>query len=280
MPGVITLTTDFGLQDHYVAVMKAVMMRLAPGVTFVDISHTIPPQDVMAGAWVLRNAAMMFPKGTVHLAVIDPGVGTDRKPVALEMNGHFFVGPDNGLFTLIGEQYDATAVELAVGSATESDPPSQTFHGRDIFAPAAARLASGVPLHELGTPFNRLVTYHWATPISDKDGIQGWVVHIDSYGNLITNIPGEMLDRMLPSGENKASWEYKTTGESKTSREYKIYVGNTILPSVSRTFGSVPEGDPVAYIGSAGMLEIAVNKGNASELLSVLKGAQVTLIAR
>lgn len=261
MPGVITLTTDFGLQDHYVAVMKAVMMKMVPDVSFIDISHKIPPQDVMAGAWVLRNAAMMFPPGTVHLAVIDPGVGTERKPVAIEMNGHFFVGPDNGLFSLISDQYESTVVELTE-TAFWGDNPSQTFHGRDIFAPAAAHLANGVPLERLGTPFNRLVTYHWATPISDKDGIQGWVVHIDSYGNLITNIPGEMMERMSPSGE------------------YKIYVGNTILQSVSKTFGSVPEGDPVAYIGSAGMLEIAVNKGDASQMLSVMKGAQVSLIVR
>lgn len=261
MPGVITLTTDFGLQDHYVAAMKAVMMRMKPDVSFVDISHSIPPQDVMAGAWVLRNSAMLFPPGTVHLAVIDPGVGTSRKPVALEMNGHFFVGPDNGLFSLIGEQYDYTAVQLTETTYWREDP-SRTFHGRDIFAPAAAHLAGGVELEKLGIPIHRLVTYQWATPISDKDGIQGWVVHIDSYGNLITNIPGEMIERMSMTGE------------------CKIYVGNTILEAVSETFGSVPEGDPVAYTGSAGMLEIAVNKGNAGRLLSVKKGAQVSLIVK
>lgn len=259
MRRIITLTTDFGLQDYYVSAMKGVILEQAPEVRLVDISHQIPSQDIMAGSWVLKNSAMLFPSGTVHLVVVDPGVGTSRKPVALQIEDQFFVGPDNGIFSLLTEEHDFEAVELTNQSYWRSDP-SSTFHGRDIFAPVAAHLFSGVDLANFGEPLNDLQTYRWAVPIADKDGIQGWVIHIDKFGNLITNISASLIDEVIKS---------KTT---------KLYVGNTILDEIVDTFGSVPEGEPVAYIGSAGMLEIAINKGNAEEMLGVQKGAQISLV--
>jgi len=256
---IITLTTDFGLGDHYVSAMKAVILGMAPDVRLVDISHQIPPHDVMAGAWVVRNSAMLFPPGTVHLVVVDPGVGTKRKPVALRIKGQYFVGPDNGTFSLIGEDYDYQAVELN-RKQFWNDEQSTTFHGRDVFAPVAAHLANGVKLESLGDPIEKLVTYRWAIPIADRDGIQGWIVHIDRFGNLISNIPSSLIE--------------ETVGDAG----FRIYVGNTILHSIQPTFGSVPDGEPVAYIGSSGTLEVAINKGNAKEMLGVEKGAQISIV--
>lgn len=239
--------------------MKAVILSIAPEVRLVDISHEIPPQDVMAGAWVVKNAAAHFPSGTIHLVVVDPGVGTDRNAVALKIEDQYFVGPDNGIFSLIADQKNYTASKLTDKSFWRKYE-SNTFHGRDIFAPAAAHLASGVAIEKLGRPVDKLVTYHWATPIADKDGIQGWIVHIDRFGNLISNIPEDLIREL--SRETKL----------------KIYVGNTILHEMVKAYGYVEDGEPAAYIGSSGMLEIAINKGNASEMLGVKKGAQISIV--
>lgn len=259
MRRIITFTTDFGLQDYYVGAMKGVILGQAPEARLVDISHEIPSQDIMAGSWVLKNSAMLFPPGTVHLVVIDPGVGTSRKPVALQIGDQYFVGPDNGIFSLLTEEHDFKAIELT-NPAYWRTSPSKTFHGRDIFAPVASHLFNGVDFAELGDPLDELETYRWAVPIADKDGIQGWVIHIDKFGNLITNISAALIEEVI---KQKAT---------------KLYVGNTILDEITSTFGSVPEGEPVAYIGSAGMLEVAINKGNAQEMLGVHKGAQISLV--
>ncbi len=261
MSQIITLTSDFGQKDHYVAAMKAVILGIAPDVRMIDISHEIPPQDVMAGAWVVRNTATLFPEGTVHLVVVDPGVGTERNPVAVELGNQLFVGPDNGIFSLIADQTTYRACHLTKTSYWRPET-SATFHGRDLFAPVAAHLANGVPLEKLGEPVKKLVTYRWATPISDKAGIQGWILHIDRFGNLVSNIPDHLLE------------------EAIKGRGVKIYVGNTILHGINRSYGFVEDGEPVAYIGSSGMLEVAVNKGNASEMLSVQKGAQISIVVQ
>ncbi len=259
MRKVITLTTDFGLQDYYVGAMKAAMLNIAPDVRLVDISHEIPSQDIMAGSWILKNSAMLFPEGTVHTVVVDPGVGTDRDPIALKMGDQYFVGPDNGIFSLLATDVDYKAVRLT-NKEYWRDNPSNTFHGRDIFAPVAAHLSQGIELEELGAPAEDLVSYRWTVPIADKDGLEGMVIHIDKFGNLITNISEELL------------------GEVIGDKNVRIYVGNTILDEIETTFGEVTEGEPVAYIGSSGMLEVGINKGNAEEMLSVQKGAQISLI--
>lgn len=259
MRKIITLTTDFGLQDYYVSAMKGVILQQAPEARLIDISHEIPSQDIMAGSWVLKNSAMLFPAGTVHLVVVDPGVGTRRRPIAMKVGEQYFVGPDNGIFSLLTEEEEFSAVELTQRSFWRTDP-SSTFHGRDIFAPVAAHLCGGTELAALGDPIDELQTYRWAVPIADKDGIQGWVIHIDKFGNLITNISSSLIEEVIDS------------------TDVKIYVGNTILDEIEGTFGAVPEGEPVAYIGSSGMLEVAINKGNAEEMLGVQKGAQISLV--
>lgn len=259
MHRIITLTTDFGLQDYYVGAMKAVMLNIAPDVRLVDISHDIPPQDIMAGSWVLKNSTSLFPEGTIHTVVVDPGVGTERHPVALQVDGQFYVGPDNGIFSQVIEGKDFKAVRLG-NKKYWREQTSNTFHGRDIFAPVAAHLSQGVTLADLGKPLDELVTYRGAVPISDKDGIQGWVIHIDKFGNLVTNLSSSLID------------------EVSKGRKVKIYVGNTILDEIATSFGSVPEGEPVAYIGSSGMLEVGINKGSAEQMLGVQKGAQISLV--
>lgn len=259
MRKIITLTSDFGLQDYYVSAMKATILGILPETHLVDISHDVPSQDIMAGSWILQNSAMLFPAETVHLVVVDPGVGTQRKPIALRVDNQLFVGPDNGIFSLLTKDRDFTAIELT-NQTFWGDNISTTFHGRDIFAPVAAHLSRGTPLDELGNPIDELVSYRWAVPIADKDGLEGMIIHIDKFGNLITNISSGLLEDNI--AENRV----------------KIYIGNSILTEIVPTYGSVTEGEPAAYIGSSGMLEIAINQGNAAQMLGAQKGSQVSLI--
>lgn len=259
MSRLITLTSDFGLKDYYVSAMKGVMLQIAPEVQLVDVSHEIPAQDVMAGAWVTMNSAMLYPGGTVHLVVVDPGVGTRRRPVAVRIGEQYFVGPDNGLFSLVAGNRSYDAVELDEEEYWRENI-SHTFHGRDIFAPVAAHLANGVPLDKLGSPVGELETYRWAQPVADKDGLQGWIIHIDRFGNLVTNLSEQLIN--------------ETVGD----QDIKIYAGNTILRQIVGTFGDVEEGEPAAYIGSAGMLEIGVNKGDAQTLLGIQKGSSISIV--
>ena len=234
-------------------------MKIAPEVRLIDISHEIPDQDIMAGSWVVQNSTPLFPEGSVHMVVVDPGVGTERKPIALRVDGQFYVGPDNGIFSLLTEDKSFEGVCLT-NEEYWNRPTSNTFHGRDIFAPVAAHLSNGVALDDLGEPLDDLETYRWAAPVADKDGLQGWIIHIDKFGNLITNLPASLIDEVI------------------ADRSVKIYVGNTILDELVETFGSVPEGEPAAYIGSSGMLEVGINKGDAAEMLGVQKGGQISLV--
>ena len=261
MRPVITLTSDFGGNDGYVAAMKGTMLAILPEVRFVDISHSITPFDVMEAAFVLRRAVPYFPQGTTHLVVVDPGVGSERRPIALRHNGHNYVGPDNGLFTLVlGEDAPTKIVTLDRPECYRDLAPSQTFHGRDIFAPIAAHLAGGKPLDSLGSPVHGLKPLHWALPIDDQQGIRGWIVHIDRFGNCITNITRKMLDKR------------------RGDRSLKCFVGNAILRKVHRTYSEVDKGAPLLLFDSAGHLEVAANQGDAASLLQVKRGAPIHLV--
>jgi S-adenosylmethionine hydrolase len=261
LPNIITLTTDFGHKDPYVAIMKAVVLSIDPTLTMVDVSHEVAPQDVMDGAFVLQQSWHHFPKDTVHLVVVDPGVGTSRKAIAVRSRGHFFVGPDNGLIPLVVSQEAIEGVyELDNSAYWYLDTPSNTFHGRDIFAPVAAHLATGVSISRLGRPIQSLETLRWALPLSDDSGMQGWVVHVDHYGNCITNIPADRLARQL------------------YQRTLKCYVGNTIIHGFSRIYADVNSGDPVLLASSSGYLEIAIRDGNAAVLLDIRRGSNVSLV--
>lgn len=259
---VLTLTTDFGLSDAYVAAMKGVILSVSPDARMVDVSHEIPPQDVMGAAFVLRGAVPYFPEGSVHLAVVDPGVGSERRPIAVRIGGHFFVGPDNGLFSLLldAEAEPDAVVVLDRPAFWRTEEPSRTFHGRDVFAPVAAHLATGRSLDEVGSRTERLKRLHWVRPLADEQGLRGWVVHVDHFGNAVTNIPGALL------------------AAHRDGRAVKFYLGSTIIDQVHHAYSDVAEGEPVALIGSSGHLEISVNGGNAARLLSVQKGSAVNVV--
>lgn len=258
----LTLTSDFGLADAYVAAMKGVILSIAPECRMVDISHGVAPQDVMGAAFVLRGAVPYFPEGTVHLAVVDPGVGSERRPIAARIDGQVFVGPDNGLFSLLlasGAEPEAVVV-LDRPAYWRTAEPSRTFHGRDIFAPVAAHLAAGRTLDEVGSRAERLKRLHWVRPLADEQGLRGWVVHLDHFGNAVTNIPGALL------------------AAHRDGRGTKCYVGSTILDGVHSAYSDVAEGEPLALVGSSGHLEISVNGGDAGRLLSIQKGSAVSIV--
>lgn len=268
----ITLTTDFGTRDAYVAAMKGTILSIYPEARLIDITHEIAPQDVMEAAFVLREAVPYFPPDAVHLVVVDPGVGTERRPVALHHGPHWYVGPDNGLFPLvIGSERPERAVELDRKTVWRTTEPSQTFHGRDIFAPAAAHLASGLALSEIGSSIDELEPLRWAQPIADDEGIQGWVVHIDHFGNCITNISHETLGQ-------HTNGLHSTMDDELVLPPFKCFVGSATLTEMHDTYGHVAEGEPLLLTGSSGFFEVAVNSGNAAELLDIRKGDAINII--
>ena len=256
MSRIITLTTDFGQRDGYVAAMKGVILSRAPAARLVDISHNIAPFDVMEAAFVLRQATPHYPDGSIHLVVVDPGVGSPRRGVALKAGGHLYVGPDNGLFSLMLDDDCApdSLVELDAAGA------SATFHGRDVFAPAAARLATGCRLEEVGGPIDALSTLHWAVPTEDDSGIRGWIVHIDNFGNCITNVTRGIME------------------QRQRGRDVKGYVGSAIVAGVRTTYASVDKGEPLLLFGSDDYLEVAVNEGHAASLLNIRRGTPINLV--
>jgi S-adenosyl-L-methionine hydrolase (adenosine-forming) len=255
---IVTLTTDYGLKDNYVATLKGILLTRIDSVRIADVSHLIRPQDIMEGAFILQQTYPFFPENTVHIAVIDPGVGSNRRAIALKHNGHYFVGPDNGLFALIlGTETPEEAVCLDKPEFWLSPNPDATFHGRDIFAPVAAALLSGKKLQEVGTPIPDIKPLRWVSPNVDTDGIQGWVVHVDTFGNCVTNIQKQHFDAF------------------NQKQNFKCYAGAAIVKHVSTHYQQVPVGDALALYGSHGFLEIAVNSGNAAQLLGIDKHSPV-----
>ncbi len=253
---IITLTTDFGLYDPYVAAMKGVILEIAPDATIVDITHEVPQQQVREAAYVLRYSAPYFPKGTIHVVVVDPGVGSSRRPIAVRTKDAYFVAPDNGVLGYVLEQEESfDALRLDVEDYWHH-PVSKTFHGRDIFAPVAAHLASGVPFEALGTPVEDLVMLSWPLPTHRPDGcIEGEIVHVDRFGNLVSNIPGEEME----------------------DRQYFVIIDGATISEVRATYADVYPGALIALVGSHGHVEIAVRNGSAADLLGVTAGEKVTL---
>ena len=258
MGRIITLCTDFGLRDGYVAAMKGVILSIAPEARFADISHDVTRHSIREGAFLLNTACRFFPAGTVHLVVIDPGVGGSRRAVAIETKRFRFVAPDNGVLTyaLRGEELIG-AVALTNRTYWRAGAVSHTFHGRDVFAPVAAHLANGVPLAALGDPIDDPVLLCTTTPELRADGsIFGQVVYIDRFGNVVTDIP----EAMLPG-----------------SQDWQITVGKAKTVGLRQTYESVGPGELLALIGSHGCLEIAVREGDASQVTGASVGDRVTL---
>ena len=244
--GVITLTTDFGLDDAYVGTMKGVMLNINPALKLVDLTHNVPSQNISLGAFHLQTACPYFPTGTVHLVVIDPGVGSQRRAIAFEAGQGYYVGPDNGVFSpLLDPSQVGRVIELNHAQYWRVNSPSRTFHGRDIFAPVAAHLASGVPLTDLGTevPLSHLIQHDPPPYRQQAQGIQGVIQAIDHFGNLITNIPGSLVT-------DRTGWW--------------IQAGAHQFPG-HWAYSSVRPGQRVSVIGSHGWLELAISQGDAQQ---------------
>ena len=255
-PGVLTLTTDFGADGPYVAAMKGIVLGLAPGTTLVDVSHTIAPQNILEGAFVIADIVDAFPRGTVHLAVIDPGVGTDRRLVAVEIAGQTFVLPDNGLLTGVVRNRQPTSIHEIVSPEFRRVRVSSTFHGRDILAPAAAHLLQGGDPAALGPARDNVVTLRNFQPLADKDGFVGEVIFRDAFGNLITNIG---VERLVPRSENQ--WAFEISGER--------------IEGLVHAYGDRPTGTLIALVGSTGWVEIAEVNGDAARHLAAGPGTTV-----
>jgi S-adenosylmethionine hydrolase len=257
---VITLTTDFGLADGYVGTMKGVILSIDPTATIVDISHDISPQDVREAAYTLYAAYPYFPQGTVHVVVVDPGVGSERRAIALRTPRATFVAPDNGVLSYVVAGEDAEEIVNLTNPRYHLLPISRTFHGRDIFAPAAAHLARGIPLTELGQPLAEMVTFPLPRPQVRPDGtIVGQVIHVDRFGNLITSIMSKDL------------------ADHPLLREGTIKIKGQSIREIANHYTEGMSGKLLALIGSSDHLEIAVAGGSASKILAARVGDEVLL---
>lgn len=252
-PRIITLTTDFGVGSGYVAEMKGQLLRARSPITIVDIAHDVPAHDIRAAAWLVAQACPAFPPGTLHVIVVDPGVGTHRRIVWVRAGGQAYLAPDNGVLSRV---LTATPVD-AIRQLVVPRDASMTFHGRDVFAPAAVALADGTSPDLLGPAALDLTTFTIPTPKATSAGIEGEVVHVDSFGNLLTNLPADLLPRLLTAG--------------------RLIVGGRDITRVVLTYGEAQPGTPVALVGSQGVIEAAVVQGRADEALSARIGTQVLL---
>ncbi|MCX5864590.1 MAG: SAM-dependent chlorinase/fluorinase [Deltaproteobacteria bacterium] len=254
MPAIITLTTDFGLEDEYVGVLKGVILGLAPQARLIDLCHTIRPQDLRQAAFILQAAAPYFPKGTIHLAIVDPGVGTNRQLLAVRAMDQFFLGPDNGILSPF--LHDPLFTEAICLDCPEHylAPLSNTFHGRDILAPIAAALANGIGLSRLGIRAFKEKLIKLASPTLQIDrihgNIAGSVIHIDHFGNLTTNIHQRDLAELTADPAS-----------------IQIFHKQQQVTGLASAYASMPNGQVLALIGSRGYLELAVANGNAAQML-------------
>ncbi|GCE27216.1 hypothetical protein KDA_27000 [Dictyobacter alpinus] len=262
---VIALLTDFGLDDNYVGVMKGVMSGIASGVPFIDLTHKIPPQDVIAGAWVLGTGYHYFPQGSVFVCVVDPGVGSERAPIALQAGGWYFVGPDNGLFHFVLADQTAKAVVRLTNRAYHLPNVSSTFQGRDIFAPVAAHIAAGQQLHELGEMIqaDSLQQLELQQPLIKNDRIESEIIYIDQFGNLISSISLNLLPDFF-----------------ERSGVRLLLAGKQLMITERRRFFAAPGNaqEPFLYVDSSGYIGIAIRNGSAARELNIQRGEAVTLL--
>lgn len=253
----ITLTTDFGTKDPFVGIMKGVIARIDPSATVVDLTHGISPQDIFGAAMVLRHATEYFPRGTIHVAVVDPGVGTTRRPLLFESNDAYFVGPDNGVFSLLFEERrPKRIIHLSNPAYYLRKNTSATFHGRDIFAPIAAYLSAGVAPAAFGDEVDDAVRIEWPAPVCSSRSITGKIVYIDGFGNLFSNIREADLAGL-------------------DCQSISIVLGDLTIPGLALNYAAARQGEPVAVINSWGLLEIAANQANAARLLHTGIGDKV-----
>ena len=275
--GCITLTTDFGTADGYVAAMKGAMLSIAPSLTLVDVTHAIPPQDVARAAFVLWATMRTFPPTCVHLVVVDPGVGTARRALAVRTPWGTFVGPDNGVFSYVWLDAPPQQMVSLTNPAWWRDEVSRTFHGRDIFAPVAAHLAQGTPLEALGEPLTDPLRLPRPQMEAIPGGYRGALLSRDRFGNLITGI-----GRLRWDADGKLAWERLGWADGASlpppmaARQTQVLVDGRPIGPLRRTYGEVAPGELLALVGSSGLLEIAVAHGSAAERLGAVQ--TVTLL--
>jgi S-adenosyl-L-methionine hydrolase (adenosine-forming) len=258
---IITLLTDFGTKDSYVASIKGVILSINPQCTVIDITHQVNPHDVQEGAFILANAYFYFPKGTIHLSVVDPGVGGARKPILLVTQNYFFIGPDNGLLTLVAQRERVKQVVVLTEQRYFLSKVSKTFHGRDLFAPVAAHLSLGIKPVAFGHEMNAIIKIGFQKPMLKEGKLLGEILHIDTFGNLISNIDEERL-----------------LGFTK-GQLFMIGVGRKTIRGLKEGYWEGKKGETIALLGSSGFLEVSVREENAQKVLKVKKGDPITIIS-
>lgn len=262
----ITLLTDFGVEDAYVGIMKGVVLSINPRAVIVDITHHIDPHDVILAAYMIRSSYRFFPARTVHVLVVDPGVGGRRSIVAVAMNGQIFLAPDNGVLSLVLDEGEIDAIVRVENPSYFLDTVSRTFHGRDIFAPVCAHLSIGLDIKELGPPLDRkdLVRLDLRPPhISDKNVLTGIIISVDRFGNCITNIDESCLQKF---------------SQHISPKDLLIRASQKTIQGLAQSYDSVGPQQPLAIIGSFGYVEIALNCGNAAGFFQIAKGDDIRII--
>jgi S-adenosyl-L-methionine hydrolase (adenosine-forming) len=257
---IITLTTDYGTNDHLVGTLKGVILKINPDVTIIDITHHVTPFDLLDGALSIGAAYSYFPARTIHVVVVDPGVGTDRRPLLVSAENQYFVAPDNGVLSLIYERDPNVVVRHANVEHYYLQPVSKTFHGRDVFAPVAAWLAKSGQSSAMGDVIEDYKKLAMPRPKATNDVLKGVVMRVDGFGNLITNFRAEDLSE-----------------DARQAGKVNFQVGTHAVSRLVETFALGNANEPIAYVGSSGYVEIAVNKGNAARTLSLGRGAAVIL---
>ncbi len=257
---IVTLTTDYGTNDHLVGVLKGVILNILPNATLVDINHHVTPFDILDGALAIGSAYRYFPPRTIHLVVVDPGVGTQRRPILVSGDQHYFVAPDNGVLSMVYEHESNIVVRHITAGHYFLSPISNTFHGRDIFAPVAAWLGKSMQTEPFGEEITDYVRFSIPRAKPDGAGLKGVVLRVDVFGNLMTNFTADDLPQA-----------------NITEGKVKLKIGGKPVEKLAQTFAQGAAGEAIAILGSNGFLEIAVNKGHAARTLGVNRGAEVIL---
>jgi len=257
---IITFTTDFGLTEHYVGTMKGVIAGINPGVQMVDICNSVTSYDVLEGALALAQAYHYFPPGTVHLAIVDPGVGSSRRPIVVDSGRYLFVAPDNGLLSLVYEREERVTVRHITAEHYFLQPVSNTFHGRDIFAPVAGWVSKGVDLTKLGDEITDYVRFTIPKPKSNGARVvKGVVIRVDKFGNLITNLTAQDVPILSETA----------------SPTFRLSVGKTTVCTLRTAYAQAQPGEVFAIVGSMGYLEISANRAPASQITGAGRGAEI-----
>jgi hypothetical protein len=258
----ITLTTDFGTSDHLVGAMKGVILGINPTARIVDIQHHVAPYDVLDGALTIGSAYPYFPARTVHIVIVDPGVGTARRPLLVSADNQYFIAPDNGVLSMVYDRDPNAVVRHVTASHNFLEPVCPTFHGRDIFAPVAAYLSKAWATESFGEEITEFTRFVLPKPKAAGDSLKAVVLRVDAFGNLMTNLRAEDLPE-----------------DTVATGKIKLQVGGKNVERFVATFGEGNNGEAVALVGSSGYVEIAVNKGNAAKALGAGRGAEVVLVA-